>query len=553
MDLRFRTRARVALLSATTLLGGPAVASAHAAGDAHRHAGDRALVASAARAVPGAGAVERTGTLERLHGHARGTRADVDGWALSGSGGRRYALDVRRGIDLPRPGARIRVAGTRRGSVIAVRSLRRLPGAPAARASATPSGSKRTAVLLLNFSDDRSQPFTPDQVRTAMFTGQRSVNAFYSAESHGRLTLAGKVRSDGDVYGYFPIAAPKGPTCDYFGWSQKADALATAAGIDLSGYDHRIYVHPRTSACGYSGIATLGSDWSSFNGDIGLWVAGHEIGHNYGFDHAGKASCKDAGGQPVAVSRSCTVSEYQDPYDIMGNRFQRHSNGIHQLQAGWIPAANLRTVTASGTYTIAPFTEPRAATQVLRIPRADGRYYYLETRRPLGVFDDFALTEPVVNGVTIRYAKDVAAPGVTALVDTNPTTSVLTRDEPLTAGRTFTDPDARISIRTDAVTAEGATVTVTFGAATPPADTVAPAVPTGLTATRTTSGVALRWNAATDDVGVKGYRVYRNGSLLGSTANTTVLHRYATWGTYAVAAYDAAGNVSATSAGVTAR
>jgi hypothetical protein len=567
-------------LIAAAALAVPAAAGAHgAAAPGHAHPGDRSLVASAARAASEAGTVTRAGPLERLHGHTRAARADVGAAALVTAAGRRFVLDARRAA-LPAAGTRVRVRGTRRGSVIAVRAVRRLPAGIRARAAATPSGVKKTVVLLLNFSDDRTQPFTLDQVRTAMFTGQRSVSAFYAAESHGRLSLTGKLRADGDVYGYFPIAAPKGPTCDYFGWSQKADALAAAQGIDLSGYDHKVYVHPRTSACGYAGIATVGSNWSSFNGDIGLWVAGHEIGHNYGFDHAGKAACRDAAGYPVAISRSCTVSEYQDPYDIMGNRFQRHSHGVHQLQAGWVPAANMRTVTTSGTYTIAPVTEPRAATQVLQIPRADGRFYYLETRRPFGIFDDFAITEPVVGGVTIRYARGVTAPGITALVDTNPTTSASTRDEPLTPGRTFTDADEQLSIRVDAVTTDGATVTITRGGApaptptptptptpsptptptpsptptpTPTPDRIAPSVPTGLTATRTTSGVSLRWTPATDNVAVTGYRVYRNGTLLGTTTATSILHRYATSGSYAVAAYDAAGNVGALSPYVTAR
>jgi hypothetical protein len=65
--------------------------------------------------------------------------------------------------------------------------------------------------------------------------------------------------------------------------------------------------------------------------------------------------------------------------------------------------------------------------------------------------------------------------------------------------------------------------------------------------------VSLRWNASTDDVGVKGYRIYRNGTVLGTTTGTSVVHQYATSGTYAVAAHDAAGNASAASPGVTAR
>src|SRR6266850_2469005 len=87
-------------------------------------------------------------------------------------------------------------------------------------------------------------------------------------------------------------------------------------------------------------------------------------------------------------------------------------------------------------------------------------------------------------------------------------------------------------------------------------DTTPPTVPTGLSAHAVSSGqIDLLWSASTDNVGVTGYAVFRNGAQVGSTpagsysdtgllANTT----YA----YTVAAYDAAGNGSAQSAQVTA-
>jgi chitodextrinase len=90
------------------------------------------------------------------------------------------------------------------------------------------------------------------------------------------------------------------------------------------------------------------------------------------------------------------------------------------------------------------------------------------------------------------------------------------------------------------------TVTVTQAS-----DTSAPTVPTGLAATGvSTSQINLTWNASTDNVGVVGYRVYRNGSLAASPSGTSFsdINLFAsTTYTYNVTAYDAAGNTSAQS------
>ncbi|CAN7587628.1 hypothetical protein [Paenibacillus sp. LjRoot56] len=53
----------------------------------------------------------------------------------------------------------------------------------------------------------------------------------------------------------------------------------------------------------------------------------------------------------------------------------------------------------------------------------------------------------------------------------------------------------------------------------PTPDTTVPSVPTGLTATATSSTqVQLNWTAATDNVAVTSYDVYRNGSKIGSSS-----------------------------------
>src|SRR5205809_656458 len=93
------------------------------------------------------------------------------------------------------------------------------------------------------------------------------------------------------------------------------------------------------------------------------------------------------------------------------------------------------------------------------------------------------------------------------------------------------------------------TVTVSNG---PPPDTTPPSVPTGLTASAVSSSqINLSWAASSDIVGVSGYRVYRNGTQIATTSatsftNNTGLSPSTTY-TYAVAAFDAAGNLSAQS------
>jgi Fibronectin type III domain len=81
------------------------------------------------------------------------------------------------------------------------------------------------------------------------------------------------------------------------------------------------------------------------------------------------------------------------------------------------------------------------------------------------------------------------------------------------------------------------------------ADNSRPSKPSGLAKTGATeTTVSLSWRASTDNVGVKGYRIFRNGTLAGSvTSGTTYvltgLHCNTTY-IVMVSAYDAAGNKS---------
>jgi chitodextrinase len=85
-------------------------------------------------------------------------------------------------------------------------------------------------------------------------------------------------------------------------------------------------------------------------------------------------------------------------------------------------------------------------------------------------------------------------------------------------------------------------------------DVTPPTVPTGLGATLSTNTlqVSLTWNASTDNVGVTGYTIYRNGSALTTvgaspTSFTDSSVAFGSSYSYTVDAFDAAGNHSAQS------
>jgi len=87
-------------------------------------------------------------------------------------------------------------------------------------------------------------------------------------------------------------------------------------------------------------------------------------------------------------------------------------------------------------------------------------------------------------------------------------------------------------------------------------DTTAPTTPTNLTATAISqTQINLSWTASTDNVGVTGYKIYRSGTQIGTSATNSYSNTGLIAGTtysYTVSAYDLAGNNSAQSSSASA-
>jgi chitodextrinase len=473
------------------------------------------------------------GTVRESHGDDFAAGHEVDEHIALDTDSGPVAVSLPPGAAALAPGQRVRLHGHFEGQTFFVAAN----GETSTTGGVTPAvtGTKSVAVILLNFSNDTSQPWTTATVNGVVFNNANSVNAYYQDSSDGQLSLAG------DTFGWYTIGSDNSG-CQYSTWATQARNAATAAGVNLSLYQYTVYAFPSASSCGWAGLAYLPGTASFINGSMTLRVVAHELGHNLGVHHASSESCTNASNVRVTLSSTCTSSEYGDPFSVMGSASTRLHHNWHRAQLGFTNAG--QTITTSGNYLLAP-ADSGGTPRLLRIARSDGTYFQFEFRQPTGIFDNFSVSDPAVNGVTIRIAPNPTTIVQSQLLDATPDTSTFS-DAPLAVGRTFTDPFTGMQVTTTAVSGSGATVNVQFAP-----DTQAPTVPTNLTATaKSSSSIALAWTASTDNVGVAGYKILRGGTQITTTTATSFTDTGLSPGTaysYQVIAYDAA-NLTSTPA-----
>ena len=306
------------------------------------------------------------------------------------------------------------------------------------------SGDQRTLVMIADLID-AAVPCTTESVRDTLFappiatldevgTGL-SINAEYQASSYGRVSFSGQVART-------TLNIRTTDACDLAQYSSMLDARAAASGIDVASFPRKFYVFPQMAACPFIGASTVGGSPSRSISlsctNRGLYS--HELGHALGMGHA--ASYYDAYTAGSGQFNNL-LAEYNDYSDSMGASGDglRGFNAPHREQMGWLTQSATQIVTESGRYNLAPLSiDPASAVapQVIKIPRAEGGFYYLSYRGGQG-FDRYSA--PYIPQVSVHRhgAPTEAVSGFTVLYAT------LANGQ--TGRDTFTDPVNGITVR----------------------------------------------------------------------------------------------------------
>jgi len=309
---------------------------------------------------------------------------------------------------------------------------------PVTAALAPQLGPKRILVMLVDFPDSRNTAPTASTVSNAML----SVDAFFRSNSFNQVSITST------VIGPLHLPSPSSSYVSSFNVSGlRTDALAAASarGYDSTNFDYDVvtFTNIGFSFYGWATIGTRGAWVQTFQGfPFTDTVVDHELGHNFGLGHA------HAWVSPTVIGDG-TSSDTGNPFDTMGSGAS-HYNSNFKFLLDWIPTNCAQTVTTNGVYRI--YAEDGGGDL-----RTDRKYslvipagvttpaapedYWVECRQ---LIDNATL----LNGVLVMWA-NAASPNDCYLLDSTPGSQVGgadALDSAVTIGRSFTDPNKRITI-----------------------------------------------------------------------------------------------------------
>jgi Gametolysin peptidase M11/NPCBM-associated, NEW3 domain of alpha-galactosidase len=366
-------------------------------------------------------------------------------------------------------------------------------------------GSQSVLVIVVNFQDDATQPFTVSDVQNAFFN---TSNNFFVENSYQQTSLTG------DVVGWYTIPDSV-TTCNMSQIATDAQSAASRAGVNLASYARYVYAFPYNSVCGWAGASDVGGNPSQswINGGLDAHTINHELGHAFGLWHSHWLDCGSS-----TICSSGTVVEYGDLLDTMGTPQTASAdyNAFQKERLGWLgygPTPSIQTVTTSGTYTINTYEIGGSGPNALKILKSTDpttgakTWYYLEQRQAIG-FDAFltngtcspCYTQNETTGVLFHLGTDGDG-NSSELIDMTPATPSSGYFDPsLVVGQTFQDSTAGVTIAPTAVSSTGATVQITMNGngsactAANPTVTVSPSQSQGVI-----SGTAVNFTATVTD------------------------------------------------------
>ncbi|MGH8175610.1 MAG: fibronectin type III domain-containing protein [Steroidobacter sp.] len=373
----------------------------------------------------------------------------------------------------------------------------------------------------------------------------------------------------GNLSGYSPIAnattldttvptTPGAPTfSNLTATSATANWTASTDNVGVVGYNYRLNA----------------GTWQTLGNVTSVALTGLSPGTNYTFevrarDAAGNLSAiasstfslsdSTAPGAPgtpaissiTASSATATWSAATDNVAVTGYDYRLDAQAWQTL--GNVLTVNLTGLTQATNYTF----QVRARDGANNIGAASSTTFMSLDTSPPGAPGPLSFSSITMTTATVNWTAASDNVGVTGYRYQVNSGAWQTLGNVTTAGLTGLTAVTTYSVAVSARDAAGNWGPARTGSFTTP-DTAAPSAPTGLSASAPSSNrVNLNWSVASDNIGVAGYRIYRNSVFI----NTSGTNSYAdasvvgtTTYSYQVSAYDAAGNESGRSsaAGVT--
>jgi uncharacterized protein with LGFP repeats len=227
---------------------------------------------------------------------------------------------------------------------------------------------------------------------TAMVNGP--VAAYWSAQTGGAVRLGVTAQ-----YGWRATKTRCGDDIFTF-WDEVARSVGWTPG---PGRHLLVYVPAaaRSSGCAY-GQARLGQKPAS-GGYLHVTtiepdVTVHELGHNFGLEHASAQRCAGSMEKGSGAAATCAWHPYGDWYEPMGNGGELgtlsapHLDMLGQLSGG--RRADVSSITGAAGYTLVPISK-RSGLRAVRIAVDSTLAYYLEFRPAVGA--DGWLADPARN------------------------------------------------------------------------------------------------------------------------------------------------------------